>query len=93
MILLRIFFQYFISETLKQCSHLKSIFNQLLLTNIIKNTEWGCLDERPKYLLKKGGKAQALEIELQNCFIKTRECFVRANIFNQSKSLHFSTTL
>jgi hypothetical protein len=43
--------------------------------------------ERSKILLKETVKAQALKVELQNCLIKSRECFVRTNICNQSKSL------
>jgi hypothetical protein len=38
--------------------------------------------ERSKVLLRERGKAQALEVELQNCLIKISECFARANIGN-----------
>ncbi len=30
--------------------------------------------------IKGGGEAQALKVRLQSCLIKSRECFVRANI-------------
>ncbi len=43
--------------------------------------------ERSKVLLKEGG-AQGLKMRLQNFLIKSRECFARANIYNQSKLLH-----
>jgi hypothetical protein len=37
--------------------------------------------------IKGGGEAQALKMRLQNCFITIRDCFVRGNICNRSKSL------
>jgi hypothetical protein len=49
--------------------------------------------ERSKVLLKETVKAQALKVKLQNCLIKSRECFVRTNVGNQSKSFYNKSSM
>ncbi len=65
---------------------LQSIFNQKLFTKDIKMPRREAGVKRSKVLLKERGEVHALNVELQNCLIKIRECFVRTNICNQSRS-------
>ncbi len=44
--------------------------------------------KRSKIPLREEHEAQAIGVGLQNYLIKRRECFIRANICNRSKSLH-----
>ncbi len=44
--------------------------------------------KRSKVLLREEHEAQVIGVGLQNYLIKSRECFMRANIHNRSKSLH-----
>ncbi len=44
--------------------------------------------EKYKYLLKRGGGGQVLNMGVHNWLIKIRECFWRANICNQSESFY-----
>jgi hypothetical protein len=68
-----------------------TVYNQYLIRNylqkILQMPSRVAGVERSKVLLKEMVKAQALKVELQNCLIKSRECFVRTNICNRSKSL------
>ncbi len=38
--------------------------------------------------IKRGCEVRVLKVRLQNCFIKSRECFTRANISKNSKSVN-----
>jgi hypothetical protein len=61
---------------------------QKLFTKVIKNAKLEGFSREIKSSIKRGGGAQALKVWAQNCLIKIRECFTRANICNQSKLLH-----
>ncbi len=52
---------------------------------------WKAWVEISRDLLKRGGGAQTLNVKVPNHLIKSRECFARWNICNQSKLLQGKT--
>ncbi len=48
-----------------------------LFTKVIKNTQLDGLGGKMYTFIKRGGKEQALKVGMQNCLIKSRECFKR----------------
>jgi len=74
-------------KTHKHYNYLQWLLKQKVFTKVIKMPSLKAQMERPMGLIKRGSRAQALYVKLQNCLIKSKKYFLRLNICNPHRKV------